>query len=402
MNNIISSFDSKNCCGCGACINACPTNALSFGKDVFGFIRPNIDEKYCISCEKCIRVCPYQANNEVTSATESFPKQVYAAVNRNAEIVAKSSSGGIFYSVARTILAKQGVVFGASMDDSFKVRHISVESIDELSKILRSKYVQSSLGDSYARVKSILREGRSVLFSGTPCQIAGLKSYLLNRDYENLLTVEVVCHGVPSQDFFDDYRNFLESKVGPLKAYTFRYKEKSENGMKWFSSYESSKKKVVFNWPEDSYNYFYMKSLIYRDSCYECKFAKRNRNADLTLCDYWHWKGYHAGDFNASASVSGVIASTSKGLEILNESSLNLNLVASDFEYLSLHNSCLVKPCGEKKDRLQILEKWKKDGYAVLDAEFKRKHRKQILKYRVMRLIPDCVFSFLYGMKNGR
>lgn len=398
MTNIAEHFSKECCCGCGACVNACPVNAISYDKDEFGFIVPKVDSEKCISCGKCVRCCPYQ-NQGYKNESELTPI-AYAAVNKDADIVKNSSSGGVFYSLARAIVEKNGVVFGAMMDDSFKVRHAYVETISELSKIQKSKYVQSFLGDCYSKVKSFLDANRYVLFSGTPCQIAGLNSFLQNRKYANLLTVEVVCHGVPNQDLFDDYLRHLESKVGKIKEYTFRYKSKSEHGMKWYSSYLTKKKRFVRNWPEDSYNYFYMQSLVYRDSCYTCKFASSKRNADITLCDYWHWTGLHKKDFAHDVSVSGIVVNTLNGSEYIDQILPNLRLVKSDFDYLALHNSCLDHPCGEKKDCISILQKWRKDGYAALDDAFRKKYGRQILKYKVLRHLPDIFLTFPHRVKK--
>lgn len=395
-------FENERCCGCGSCVNSCPVKAISFGKDAFGFVIPIIDEKKCKSCGLCVRNCPYNTNNSEKKDSETFKPIAFAGVNKDLDVVAGSSSGGIFYSLAKAVLEDGGVVFGACMDDHFVVRHVAIDSIKNLYLIQRSKYIQSFMGNVYSQVKETLLKNKRVLFSGTPCQAAGLKSFLHFKDYENLLIVEVVCHGTPNQDLFDDYRSYLESCFGKLKSYTFRYKEKKENGMKWFSSFETSQKRFIFNWPEDSYNYYYMQSLTYRESCYECKFAKKERNADLTLCDYWHWEGLHKEDFSKKDSVSGIVVNTIKGKRAIKEISSNLKLVESSFEYLSSHNSCLIEPCGKKTDRIYILNKWKNEGYAALDAEFKRKYKKQILKYRLMRYIPDAIFSFLYRLKNGR
>lgn len=396
--NVAEIFSKSTCCGCGACVNACPVNAISYGKDELGFIIPNFDPEKCISCGKCVRCCPYQ-NIEEQHEIE-FTPVVYAALNANPEIVKNSSSGGIFYSLAKNVIERQGVVFGAAMDDSFKVRHIFVDSLLDLKKIQKSKYVQSFLDDTYAKVKSFLKDDRYVLFSGTPCQIAGLNSFLQNRKYENLLTVEVVCHGVPNQDLFDDYLKHIESKVGKIQEYTFRYKSKPGNGMKWYSSYRTEKKRFVRNWPEDSYNYYYMKSLIYRDSCYTCKFASSKRNADITLCDYWHWDELHKKDFYENASVSGIVVNTSKGNECINRISSCVKLIKSDFGFLASNNSCLVHSCGVKKDREIILNMWKQDGYAVLDKAFKQKYRIQILKYKFLRRLPGAVLTFSHRMKS--
>ena len=143
-----------------------------------------------------------------------------------------------------------------------------------------------------------------------------------------------------------------------------------------------------------------MKCLIYRDSCYECRFAKRKRNSDITLCDYWHWEGLHKNDFGSQASVSGVIVNTRRGAEILNAISNTLQLFKSDFDYMSKHNTCLLKPCGKNNCREIILSKWKTDGYAALDADYKRNHKMQILKYRILRHVPDRLLSLLWRLKN--
>ena len=398
--NIAEIFSKSTCCGCGACVNACPANAISYDKDEFGFIIPKVNHEKCISCGKCVQCCPYQSADEQCKI--EFTPVAYAALNVDPEIVKNSSSGGVFYSLAQSIMERQGVVFGAAMDDSFKVRHIFVESLLDLKKLQKSKYVQSFLGDTYARVKSFLMDGRYVLFSGTPCQIAGLNSFLQNRRYDNLLTVEIVCHGVPNQDLFDDYLKHLESKVGKIQEYTFRYKSKFDNGMKWYSSYRTEKKRFIRNWPEDSYNYFYMKSLVYRDSCYTCKFATSKRDADISLCDYWHWTGLHKADFKYSSSVSGIVANSAKGMHAIKNISSNLKIIKSDFNYLASYNSCLVHPCGVKKERTPLLLKWKQEGYASIDKAFKKKCGKQILKYRVLRYLPDIFLTISHRIKSWK
>lgn len=398
MNNIANNFLKESCCGCGACVNACPFDAISYDKDEYGFIVPKVNSERCVSCGKCIQVCPYR--NLVPSYESDFSPVTYAATNIDSDVVKNSSSGGIFFSLAQSVIEKSGVVFGAIMDSSFNVHHAQAETILELASFQKSKYVQSFLDDTYSKVKSFLLNERFVLFSGTPCQVAGLHSFLRNKKYDNLLTVEVVCHGVPSQDLFNDYLKSLESKVGKIKEYSFRYKSKSANGMKWYSSYLTEKKRYIRNWPEDSFNYYYMQSLVYRDSCYTCKFASARRNADITLCDYWHWNNLHKKDFKDGSSVSGIIVNTPKGSDFLNRISTKFKLVKSDFEYLSSHNSCLIHPCGMKKDRVTILNKWKREGYIVLDENFKRKHRAQIIKYKILRHLPNAFLTISHKIKS--
>ena len=391
-------LDTRNkteCFGCEGCVQICAQSAIQMEEDEEGFRYPFIDSEKCINCGLCRKTCPY----EHTPMKDSGSKYVYGGYSLDPKIRFESTSGGAFSAIVETFCDYDYAIFGAEAK-GLTIEHGYITDILELGKFRKSKYLQSIIGSSYKRVKKFLNEGRKVLFSGTPCQIAGLNSFLQNYEYEKLLTVEVVCHGVPNQDFFDDYRKNLELKIGKIKEYTFRYKMKSENGMKWYSSYVTAKKRFVRNWPEDSFNYYYMKSLIYRDSCYSCRFASSKRQADVTLCDYWHWNDLHGNDFRHKSSVSGVVVNSQKGLRVIDEISSSLKMAESDFDYLASHNSCLIRPCGEKKDRKLLLEKWKKEGYAAIDRAFKRKYWIQILKYGILRLLPDGFLLSTHKVKK--
>lgn len=275
MKNILKFLPLDNCCGCGVCINVCPTQALSFSQDDYGFVRPQIDNTKCIECGKCIRTCPQYNEIEL-----SKPNQVFAALNNDDSVVIKSSSGGIFFALAESVISDGGSVFGATLDDQFKVKHICVERVGDLPKLQKSKYVQSYMGDCYKQALQKLKEGKKVLFSGTPCQVAAMKS-LANGKYADILfLVDVVCHGIPSQTFWNDYVATLSKKFGSLKEYVFCYKRKIRNGMNKYVSYTTKGcKKAVKNWPQDSYNCFFMESINYQESCYSCRFAKPDRKS---------------------------------------------------------------------------------------------------------------------------
>lgn len=384
--HILMDFDSKKCSGCLACVNACPSKALYKSNDEYGFIIPAIDEDACVHCGLCMEVCPYQ-----TDKRKNQPIVAYAALNKNEISVKDSSSGGIFNLLAKKIIEQQGCVCGAAWDEDFQVKHVLVEDVQALKRLQKSKYVQSDTGQLFSQIKQVLLQGRKVLFSGTPCQVEGLKSFL-KKDYENLTCVDLVCHGVPNQKLFDDYLKCLSRKVGKITNYTFRAKKQAKNGMNWFFSYQvKGKKPVIKNWPEDSYNYMYMKNMTYRDSCYECKFATKSRISDITLCDYWSWDKYHLKDFESSSTVSGVIINTEKGKRLWSEISNEVVVAETKYDDLALHNKCLISSSKKSDARDGVLEMWKKEGYEKIDSDFMKNRKVQILKYRLMRLIPENV-----------
>lgn len=203
---MINIKEKHNCCGCSACVQVCPKQCISMSADNEGFLYPQIDTAICIDCGLCEKVCPVINQNEPRE-----PLAVYAANNNNEDIRLKSSSGGIFTLLAEQIISEGGVVFGARFNENWEVVHDYTEAIEGLEPFRGSKYVQSIIGDNFIKAKQFLTDGRKVLFSGTPCQIAGLKKFL-RKEYENLLTVEVVCHGVPSPMVWRDYLDYKRAK----------------------------------------------------------------------------------------------------------------------------------------------------------------------------------------------
>lgn len=394
MNNVTQNFEIRNCSGCGACVNACPTKAISYSTDAYGFIIPLIDESKCISCGKCINVCPFQ--NVIDGAE---PQKAYAAVCNDSNVLMNSSSGGVFYTLAKYIIEKKGCVFGASMNEKFEIEHICVENIEDLSKLQKSKYVQSFIGNAYSIAKNKLKDGRLVLFSGTPCQIAAMKACVKGLDTTNLYLVEIVCHGVPNQQLFNSYLDNLQSEKSRLKKYTFRYKRKLQNGMNDFLQYQIGNKSRVKNWVEDSFHFFFMSAAIDRECCFSCKYAKKERVADITLCDYWHWGNYHEKDFKSCSTVSGVIINSSKGFSILDQIKTSLLLVQTEFNNIARHNGCLLKPTSSPKNRQFVLDLWKKSGYAAVESWYKRKYRFRRIKSKLTMLFPEKIKLYIHKLR---
>ncbi len=396
MENIESIVKAGECCGCEACINVCPFGALRYTKDKFDFSVPAIDDAKCISCGLCTKTCP------AIHAPKKSPIRAYAAIAKDKQMRFVSSSGGIFGNIANHVLESGGVVFGCTMDDDLIVRHIAVESKEDLSKIQKSKYVQSRMTDVYAQAKRYLARGRMVLFSGTPCQVAAMNNFLNEKEKNFLLLVDVVCHGVPSQALFDDYISFLEKKKGVINEYQFRVKKIADDGMHWYSSYVLSKnnKQIVFDWTEDSYNYLYMMMYTNRDSCYSCKYASMERPSDITLCDYWHWDNYHK-SFPAGATLSGVLINTEKGIAIFEKIKENFSIEDTKVGNIAAANGALCNYSGDIDKRNEVLTIWKNHGYQKLDQDFVAKHNKDIIKGIIRRHAPKSAYSVLSVLKKN-
>ena len=384
MGNILDEFKVENCCGCGACVNICPTNAISYSTDKYGFIIPTIDTSKCISCGKCERICPFK--NVIDGVS---PKKAFAAISKRNDVLLNSSSGGVFYSLAKFIIENRGCVFGATLNENFEIKHVCVETVDDLFKLQKSKYVQSFMGNAYGIAREKLKNGCMVLFSGTPCQIAAMRAFAKGLNTTNLYLVEVVCHGVPSQEIFNDYLSNLQTGKNVLKSYVFRYKRKLRNGMNDYLQYQIGNKIKTKNWPEDSFHFLFMTAAIDRDSCFSCKYAKKTRVADITLCDYWCWNAYHGKDFDPCSTISGLIINTEKGLQLIDQVKYELKLVDTSFENIANHNSCLLRPTTRPDNRQFVLEMWKKLGYAAVERWYRRKYRLRRLKNRLMMLLSE-------------
>ena len=273
--------EKKDCTGCYACLNICPQNCISMESDSEGFWYPEVDYDKCIKCKLCIIVCPI-INKTII---ENKPS-AYACINKDEFVRLQSSSGGIFTLVAEQIIDNGGIVFGVGFDDNFNVIHSWVKDKKGLDKFRGSKYVQSKIGDSYKQVKDFLERGVEVLFTGTPCQVGGLKSYL-EKDYNNLLCMDNICHGVPSPKVWDKYTSFRESRAGsPIQRIAFRLKNE---GWKRFSVLFLFKNNTEYRETlrKDLYMRAFLKDVCLRPSCYACKFKTLHRESDITLADFW-------------------------------------------------------------------------------------------------------------------
>lgn len=274
----------QDCCGCHACASVCPKQCISMEQDAEGFLYPKADEALCVKCGMCEAVCPVL--NPVRS-DENVTPAAYAALHTDDQIRAESSSGGVFSALAQEVLDRKGIVFGAAWTEDFRqVRHIAVESEAELSSLRGSKYLQSEMWDCYARVRSALKEGRAVLFSGTPCQVEGLHTFL-GREYENLLLVDIVCHGVPAPAVWQRYLSQCSETAGAgIRSVSFRDKQTGWKQYKVKLFWENGAYQVR-SLRKDPFMQAFLGNACLRPSCHNCRFKKVSRVSDLTLADFW-------------------------------------------------------------------------------------------------------------------
>lgn len=295
----------SRCTGCTACEEICPTKAIKLSKDAEGFLYPEVEEGKCIQCGRCAEVCQIVGN--VVPVNE---KQVIYAVKNTDEIRKKSSSGGVFAALAALIFRENGIICAAGMNEDFTVSHMFAENEEERRPMCGTYYVQSDLRGVFGRIRKLLKEGRKVLFVGTPCQVQGLQCYLGEKP-ENLLTCDIICHGVPSPEVFDSFIKMLKSR-GELKAFHFRDKSLGWRGYR-VSAILNGKCVTDKLWLQ-SFNVLFSHNVINRRSCADCRFTSFERCSDITIGDYWGVEKHHP-DFEDNLGVSLVLCNTNKGKE---------------------------------------------------------------------------------------
>lgn len=305
---MIDIIDKTLCCGCWACSNVCPKSCIDMKEDQEGFLYPEVRKADCVDCHLCEKVCPVLNTKEKRS-----PKKIFAAKNKDRKVVEKSSSGGVFFHFAKQFILEGGVVFGARFDKDWNVVHDYTDNVDGISQFMTSKYVQSQIGNTYSLVKDFLKSGRKVLFTGTPCQIGGLHNFL-RKQYPNLLTMDFLCHGVPSPKVWKMYlyqeaneyvasaqravdRNtVLHSLQSMSLIEDINFREKSEGWQKFrfvlrFAepSCEGKRNSVLSSSShnENVYMKGFLNDLYLRPSCYKCKFKRFQSQSDITIADYW-------------------------------------------------------------------------------------------------------------------
>lgn len=323
---MIKLIDKTKCCGCSACVNACPKQCITMEQDEEGFLYPKVNESDCVNCGLCDSVCPF----EKTEPARLLKPISYAVKIKDSETREKSSSGGVFSVLANAILSQNGVVYGAAMSgDNKSVRHIRVDSNDGLEVLRTSKYLQSETTDVYKQVLKDLNVGKKVLFSGVPCQINGLRLFL-RKEYENLICIEVICHGVPSPALWKKYVEYLENKYkSDVQRVNFRSKK---HGWKNFGLEVKGDITTQYKSIEDDpYMKMFLRDYCLRPSCYDCNAKKLESMADLTIADFWGISNVIP-KFNDDRGVSLVLLQSQKGINIFNDVKNQTEYCEVDFD----------------------------------------------------------------------
>lgn len=340
--------NSMDCCGCSACGEACNHKAITMTPDKWGFLYPVVNQSLCVDCGLCNKVCPM-----LNTSFAREPLVSYAFKHKDIAIRRNTSTAGAFVAFSKQILAEGGVVFGAAFDDDFSVRHLYVEEERDLWNLVGSKYLQSRMETSYMDCKRFLREGRKVLFSGTPCQIAGLKSYL-RKEYDNLICIDLICHGVPAPGIWQKYLHYQEQKMShEIGKSLFISKVNFRNKSRGWSSYSlslslslSDKDGHVYeippcDWRKDVFMRSFLSHLNMRPSCFHCRFRNQRSGSDITIGDFWKFDQVHPEAENDQIGINAVMVNTQKGVSLMRN--IDFDGFESSYEKIKIGNMQLVK-----------------------------------------------------------
>ena len=381
---MVNVVDRTLCCGCGACEQICPKHCVQMVADEEGFLYPKVDQEKCIKCGLCEKICSFKKSRRTIK-----PLNVFAAINNDKSVRAISSSGGVFGAIAKKILEDGGLVFGAAFDDDWTVCITFVDNVRELHKLQGAKYVQARVGNSYLKCESFLKKGRTVLFSGTPCQISGLKHYLRD-EYDNLITCEVVCHGTPSPQV---WKNFLKDCFGNSKdIFCISFRDK-RSGWKEYSFSLKGKKDISSPYKEVSYMRAFLWDLILRPSCYHCKMKSGRSLADITLGDFWGIEKIKP-ELDDDKGVSLVLINSVKGGALLKKLS-SIETYEATYEAAVKYNPAICFSVKPHPRREYFFKKMNDVDFNRLVNECLRNKAFDKIKYNLKRIV-----SFFKGTNH--
>lgn len=375
----------KNCTGCGACINACPLHIISFQEDGEGFIYPHVEMDKCINCHLCEKSCPMLKELHSQSVAIVGYPQFYAGQLKKKKDLLDVSSGGAFWAFSQAFIDKGGIVYGAVQENVDEIFHFRASDFDGIKLIRRSKYFQSDTRLSMNHVKEDLKKGLFVLYSGTGCQIAGLKSFL-GKEYENLITCDVVCHGVPSRKVWKKYREEKEQhERKKIQTLVFRDKTLGWSKNQYMISYNDGSIERERS-TKQLFHAGYLKGLFYRPSCGDCKFASMPRVSDITLADFWKYNGRFTEQY-IDLGVSLITVNSPKGLKLLEMSSKYLDYETTSMELAVSSCRHLDRHPKENPDREAFFNLFFEKGYYAAAEKYIKINNKKKIFVKIVRKI---------------
>lgn len=372
----INDISKTQCYGCMACKNICPKKCIENKRDENGFWYPYIIEEECVDCGLCYRTCPLNHKEEIAV------QKVYA-VKANEDIRKESASGGMFTILSDYVLEQNGVIFGAAFDEEWNLKHIKAVNQKERDRCRGSKYLQSNLGDTYKEIICALKEGKKVLFTGTPCQVAGVKSVI---KHEDLILVDIICHGVASPKVFEGFVKYIEKTLGnKIKKISFRDKEYGWSNQLW--SVEDDKGNKYKEAELKRYKRVYYEHLAHRESCFNCQYASLERSGDITMGDYWGVND-SIPEFNDEKGISLVWANTKKGQEILDSVLKQEQVIERNIQ--DCLQPQLQEPVKYNKNRERFLKLYHKKGF--------KKSTDIVFEYTILKKVKNKMKNML--LKN--
>lgn len=356
----------KHCTGCYSCVNKCPKNCISMVDNKEGFWFPKIDHKNCIECNLCEKHCPVLTPVPINKNEDDI--KVYALKHKDDSIRMNSSSGGAFSAIAEYVLSQDGVVFGAAFDEKFEIKHICVDNIDELHRLRGSKYVQSRIGDSYSQVRKYLNDNRMILFSGTACQTSGLIAYL-GADNENLITQDLICHGVPSPMAWRKYIR-LREQLAKSKTKKIFFRDKTYGWHDWHVAFWfKNGTEYKNNQREDMMIMSFLRGKCSRECCYDCRFKQKARLADFTLADFWGIEHIDP-KLNDEKGLSSVYVNSPKAAKIIEAIKDKVELKEMDVDQAISYNMAMLESETMRGDRGDFLHDLRNKPFDMVSGKY--------------------------------
>lgn len=353
--------DKSACCGCTACASICAHDAITMQPDAMGFLYPVVDKDKCVDCGICEKVCAF--NDHYDTSLNLPEPDAYAARHKDMSEVETSRSGAAFIAISDYVLENGGVVYGAGYEDHFRVVHKRATTKEERDEFKGSKYVQSDLGQVFRQIKKDLKDGLTVLFSGTPCQTAGLNSYIGKKLREHLILIDIVCHGVPGPNLWRDYLAYLEKKQGDRICWV-NFRDKQEFG--WTAHHETFK--FVNGGGKMIFTYLFYQHIMFRKSCEKCHFTNIKRPSDITLADFWGWEKTDPDINKDDKGVSLILVNTEKGRKLFNAVKDRMTVIPAKLEDCLQPN--LQHPSVPHPDRDKFEQDYAKHGFVYVAKRY--------------------------------